>query len=162
MLHFGMKPPFSFEKFLQVCRELIPENDIKILKTLSTSGGYADRTHQPTLERWRAFEAALRNELVKLRAARKHSDPLRYLRPGATFESSVAHIAVNAYREPSILEAERLLDRQRWNKLDELSIGHYFDFDSLIVFGLKLLILLRWERINTADKSQALEKVLQV
>jgi hypothetical protein len=34
MLHFGMKPPFSFERFLEICDRLIPDKDFQVLLTL--------------------------------------------------------------------------------------------------------------------------------
>ncbi len=160
MLHFGMKPPFSFERFLQICRRVLPEGDVSILKEASITGEYLYGTDQPTLKRWRAFDTALRNELVKIRAARKRLNPLKYLRQEVYAEPSITRIALNAYRNPSILEAERTQDQQRWHALDKLATGHYFDIDFLIVYVHKLLILERWEKIHSADKAQLLEEVL--
>jgi len=147
MLHFGTKPPFPFDKFCQLCEGLIPDKNIDVLKKAS----------------WLAFDRALRNELVKIRAAHKKLDPLKYLRyarDNGDTDPSITHIALHAYRTPSILEAEKFLDQARWRSLDELAIGHYFDIDYLIVYANKLLILERWERINTLDRVKALEKVL--
>ncbi|MBL7170724.1 MAG: DUF2764 family protein [Candidatus Omnitrophica bacterium] len=154
MLHFGTKPPFPFDKFCQLCEGLIPDKNIDILKKAS----------------WLAFDRALRNELVKIRAAHKKLDPLKYLREknlgqstrgqSPFFSPNITNIALHAYRTPSILEAEKFLDQARWRFLDELAIGHYFDIDYLIVYANKLLILERWERINTLDRVKALEKAL--
>lgn len=147
MLHFGAKPPFSFEKFLEICRDKIPDEEIVLLKITSH-------------KKWHSFDTALRNELVKIRAQRKHIDPLKYIRGDSYTEPSIAHIAMNAYRNTSILEAEKMLEQARWQMLDELAVGHYFDLDVLIIYALKLLILERWERIRSSDKSQLLEGVL--
>jgi len=144
MLNFGMKPPFSFEQFLQICQRVIPESDIGILKQASIT-----------------FDTVLRNELTKIRAARKRVDPLKYLRGDEYADPSVTRIALNAYRNPSILEAERMLDQERWHVLEEGACGHYFDIDFLIVYAHKILILERWEKIHTADKTQRLEEVLK-
>ncbi len=165
MLHFGIKPPFSFEKCLQICHGIISDADIILLKTASRTGEdvyeSAQAEDMPLAEkRWRAFDTALRNELVKVRAARKRLDPLKYLRQGGYTDPSIAHIAIGAHRDPSILEAERMLDQERWRVLEELAMGHYFDIDALIVYAHKLLILERWENIRSADKSHALEEVL--
>lgn len=161
MLHFAMKPPFSFEQFLNICQRAMPESDIDILKKASITGEYSDQSNQPTLRGWRTFDTALRNELAKIRAARKRFDPLKYLRGDAYADPSVTRIALNAYRNSSILEAERILDQQRWHLLEEKAVGHYFDIDFLIVYAHKLLILQRWEKIYTADKTQRLEEVLK-
>ncbi|MEA3305256.1 MAG: DUF2764 family protein [Candidatus Omnitrophota bacterium] len=163
MLHFGMKPPFSFEKFLRICRGIIPGSDIHILETVSRAGEYACESAQPQAQpqagdiplaekRWRTFDTALRNELVKIRAARKGLDPLKYIRRDGYADPSITHIAINVHRNLSILEAERTLDQERWRVLDELATGHYFDIDSLIVYAHKLLILERWESIRGVDK----------
>ena len=42
------------------------------------------------------------------------------------------------------LEAEVQLLQQQWNKLEELSMEHYADFEALVLYKLKLLLLLRW------------------
>lgn len=158
MLHFGAKPPFAFERFLEICKDKIQEADIDLLRLAQES--YTYDGSQPTLKKWRAFEIALRNELVKIRASRKHIDSLQYLRGDEYIEPYIAHIAMNAHRTLSILEAEKLLDQERWHALDELAVGHYFDLDSLIVYALKLLILERWQRINSADKPRLLREAL--
>jgi len=67
----------------------------------------------------------------------------------------------NIYDKQKIIkEAEKSLDEARWKFLDELSFGHYFDLDILIVYVLKLLLLERWGKINTADKTKILEGAL--
>ena len=50
-----------------------------------------------------------------------------------------------------------MLDQARWAKLDELSFGHYFDLEALIIYAYKLRLLERWEKIRTADKERLLE-----
>lgn len=160
MLHFGTKPPFGFEKFLQICRRFIPEADVAAIKISAENPGYVYEGNQPTLKKWFAFDTALRNELVKIRASRKHIDPEKYLRKDSYAGPSIAHIAINAHRNPSILDAQNSLDAQRWQALDEFLMGHYFDIDFLLIYGLKLLILEKWERINSADKPKLLEEAL--
>jgi hypothetical protein len=161
MLHFGARPPFSYEKFIQTCSEFVAEKDIGILKALAVRQGEQTRQAQATLRKWHDFEMALRNELVKLRAGRKKLDPSKYLRcDGAVIDSRINHIAMNAYKNTSLLEAEKIIDQGRWQMFDEFSVGHYFDIDALIVYGLKLLLLIHWEKIRTADKAKLLEALL--
>lgn len=160
MLHFGAKPPLSLERFIQLAGELLSQEDVRILEACTQKNIYEQRIDQPTLNQWRAFDGALRNELVKVRSSRKKTDPAKYLRQDGFTEPSISHLALNAYRSPSILEGERMLDMERWRFLDELSIGHYFDLNVLIVYALKLMILERWEKIRTADKEQLLEELI--
>lgn len=161
MLHFGGRAPFSFEKFLEISSRYIPETDSDILKRSSISGEYIyEDLGNPTLNRWRDFDTGLRNELVKVRAGRKKLDAAKYIRHDGVADSSITHIAVNASRNPSMVEAERLLDEARWKALDEFAFGHYFDLDFLITYAHKLLMLERWDVIEGADRKRLLEEFL--
>lgn len=162
MLSFGMKPPLSFDRLVYSCDGLIDDKDIKTLKAAVVADGAQDSSAgNRALMKWRSFDTMLRNELVTIRAQRKKTDPVKYLRQDGSPESAyAAHLAINAYRKPSILEAEKALDLERWHELDELASGHYFDIDALVVYALKLMILIKWDLIRTADKKRLLEETL--
>lgn len=160
-LHFGARPSFPFEKFIEHCQRYIPGKDAQILKKVSIGGEYNIEAARPALKKWQDFDTSLRNELIKIRSSRKHIDPAQYLRREKFPEQSITHTAIAAFRSTSLLEAEKILDQERWRILDEVSFGHYFDLDSLIVYALKLLILERWEIINTPDKGLVLEEALR-
>jgi len=162
MLHFGMKPPFSFKKFLEVCGSFIPESDSAILQNISLMPQNDFNNTQDTLRKWYDFETTLRNELVRFRSARKSIDPSKYLRLDTYSDSRVKWIAHSAQKNPSMLEGEKMLDAKRWHFLDELSLRHYFDMDILIIYGLKLLILEKWHKIVTADAGKELDAVVGV
>lgn len=162
MLHFAMKPPFSFERFLDLCCPFIPEKDCQLLRTLPQSGQYSQKGKRPpVLQKWIEFDVALRNELVKIRATKKHLDPGVYLRHGGSGGSSPAPAVLAANIAASLLDAEKALDETRWKALEDLATGHYFDLDFLITYAGKLLILERWESIRNADGAILLEQVLQ-
>lgn len=158
MLNFGARSPFSFEVFLARCEEFIPQKDLKVLRTITSVESVQLKV--ALLKKIQDFDTLLRNELVRIRAAHKKIDPEKYLRPDGYAGPSIYHLALAAHRNPSPLEGERMLDRERWNFLDELSFGHYFDRDFLIIYASKLLILERWERINKPDKAGLLEDCL--
>ena len=152
MLHFGAKPPFSSEIFLEKCRELMPEKDFNVLSDLPVN--------HPTIKAWISFDTKLRNELAKIRASHKRTDASRYLRPDSYAGPEITHLAFSAYRNTSLLEAEKFLDQERWKVLDELQTGHFFDLEFLIVYTYKLRILERWEIIRSADRELLLEKAV--
>jgi Protein of unknown function (DUF2764) len=161
MLHFGMRPPLSFERFLEVCHEFIPEKDFQVVSTLLQPEQYLEKDKRPSvIQKWIEFDTALRNELVKIRAARKHADPVTYLHPDKYSGSSLGTIASAVNVSTSILEAEKMLDEERWNALEEFATGHYFDLDLLITYAYKLLILQRWENIRNAEGTILLEEAL--
>jgi hypothetical protein len=162
MLHFGMKPPFSFERFLEVCCPLIPKKDFQLIRTLLQPEHYFEKGKRyRIIQKWIEFDIALRNELVKIRATKKHIDPARYLRPEEHSWSSITPAIMAANLHTSVPDAEKTLDEMRWKALEELSTGHYFDLDLLITYAYKLLILQRWENIHNADGTILLEQALQ-
>lgn len=160
MLHFTAREPFSTKKFLAICSELLSCQDMDALKNSMDEGREDYAGPSPIFKIWREFEIALRNELVKIRASRKHIDASRFLRSDGYADTWITHIAASACRAQPAIEAERMLDQERWRVLDGLSIGHYFDLELLIIYGQKLLILERWERVRTADGAKLLEETL--
>ena len=159
MLQFGARAPMTFGKFLEACDDLVSEDELDILRKVKTEPTFFFETI-PVFDKWRAFETGLRNALVKIRAARKHVDPAKHLRPDGYEEPALMTLAMNAHKNPSILESEKMLDRARWRALDEFEAGHYFDIDFLVVYALKLLILEKWERTRTSNASNLLEETV--
>lgn len=160
-LNFGTKPPFTFGSFLKACENLIPEEDINLLRSIAGDGIELRASANHTIKKWMSFDAALRNELVKIRAARMKKDPLKYLRSDVPPDSAhTSQSALNAYRRPSPLDGERALDLDRWMYLEEMSAGHYFDPDILIIYAFKLRMLEKWDRIKSAEPQKELEEVL--
>ncbi|MFA5156513.1 MAG: hypothetical protein WC532_03885 [Candidatus Omnitrophota bacterium] len=161
MLHFNAKPALSFEKFMELCQRFIPEKDAQRLSSLPQPDSYAGSKEQdPVIRQWIDFDLSLRNDLAKIRASRRHVDPAAYLRAGGLRDGSVMHVVNAAQRNPSPLEAERLLDEARWHELDELEAGRFFDFGALVIYAYKLIILIRWEKIGSADKEKIFEETL--
>jgi len=162
-LTFGMRPPVSFTGLLAMVKTLVPDEDLEALASVpALDAAPCAKADNPTLAQWLSFNTALRNELVKIRASRKKMDPEKYLRSDGYPESvHAAHIAHNAYRRPSLMEAEKTLDLERWRVLDELAFGHYFDLDALIIYGCRLVMLEKWERINTADGARLLGAIAE-
>ena len=163
MLHFGAKPPFSYERFLKACTGLIAEKDLAFLERLAQLDSSSEIMAQNEISPlYLEFDRMLRNELVKVRSQRKHLDPAKYLRGEGYTDLAIIHLVQNVIRNPSILEAENILDAARWEFLDELTAGHYFQLEFLIVYAYKLLLLERWERIRAADQPRLLEEALTV
>ncbi len=151
MLHFDARPPLSSDQLIALAHDRLPERDLAFLKQAVLLKEHEYAGAQPTLQAWASFNRRLKNELVRIRAGRKHLDPLKYARADGYAEQALVHVAANACRNPSLLEAEQLLDRERWQFLEELGRGHFFDIDALLVYGLKLTILTRWEQVRSAD-----------
>jgi len=161
-LQFNTKPPFSREDFLAKCKGLVPERELAVLSGICREESvFPDQTQaKGILVKWVRFETILRNELVRARASRKKIDPSGFLRQPDDFDAQIGHLAMAAYRNASILDAEKMLDQARWDFLESVSSGHYFDFDVLAAYVLKLKILERWDNLRKADKESLFNRAI--
>jgi Protein of unknown function (DUF2764) len=150
MLHFGMKPPFSYPDFLEECAQELSQDEMSTLKE--------DKTF--LVKKWKIFDKALRNELVRTRAVKRGKDPNKYLRDSDSLDPFIAPLAHWAANQDSPMEAELYLDKIRWEKIEEFKVGHYFDIEFLMAYGLQLQILERWDKINSEDGMEILERLV--
>lgn len=161
MLEFGMKAPISYNEFCLRCREQLASSDMDILNRASISPAEDAVDSVPILRKWKEFELSLRNEITRHRGAKYSKDPLKYIRGENYPDPFTAGFAQWAVNQDSPIEAELSLDRARWEKIQELKKGHYFDVYFLIAYSLELQILERWERINSEGGMQILAGLVE-
>jgi hypothetical protein len=161
VLEFSGKILFTCAEFIERNKQLLSEEDLTLINFIFNSNIYDYPGKQNVLLRFKEFEVGLRNELVKIRSVRKKIEVNKYFRGENIFDNSFYHIAIAAHHAKSPLEAEHVLDQARFNYLDELSFGHYFDKDALLIYCLKLSILERWLKINLANASNLLQESLK-
>ncbi|UCF99024.1 MAG: DUF2764 family protein [Spirochaetaceae bacterium] len=132
----------SRDEFLNTCRQHLSLKDYRLLASASTSVLEPTTPSCRILERWRQWEIALRNELVRLRAKKRGDEAEAYIKdsPGI-IEAEV--IAREAFAQESPLQAEDTLNRARWEYLDDLEVGHYFDIETILIYALRLQVLER-------------------
>lgn len=145
MLMLNQDPPISIEYFLETCRYTINEKDLEVVENASLiSDG---RDSNKCISKWYAWDRALRNELVKMRAQKTGIDAAKYLHQDDT-ETGVFDAAREAFNASNPAAGEDILNSARWRYLDELESGHNFDLDKLIVYYLKLQLLHRKKVMN--------------
>ena len=158
----------NVEEFLEACRPWLKERDMQALESTRLVPEPEDvhrlEDFSNAQRAFYVFEAGLRNELVRLRAASLGWEALDSLVLTAddedfTGDAEIAERAREAYQQESPLEADRQLDRARWAFLDDLAVGHYFDLDTLVIYYLKLLIMDRRIHMSTAEGTDAFETV---
>lgn len=66
----------------------------------------------------------------------------------------------NILQGKDILARERAIDSLYWNKLDELTLMHYFDLDVILAFILKLHIIDRWHRLDEQTGREMFRKLV--
>lgn len=146
MLSYDGEAPFSLEEFYDMCRGNIAEEDFTLLTVADLEPNTeklesGEGAFQP-LKQWWEWETALRNELIGYRAQKMGWEGDSYIREGEVV-TDVLDLARNAVSQESPLQAEELLNRARWDFLDQLETGRFFEFTNLVVYSLKLQLLLR-------------------
>ena len=87
----------------------------------------------PVVRDFAGFMYTLKRSLASYRMARRDSP---------TQHSSTKDTALIKPGNP--LEEEVQILQMQWEKLEELSSGHHYDLEALIIYKLKLEILQRW------------------
>ena len=160
LLEFGMNMPVVYEDFLSRCSEQLDPKDIAIIKKTNISPSEDTECDSRTLREWKRFDVTLRNELATYRSSKKSKDASKYIRGEGYKDPFLAIEARWALNEESPLEAERFLDKIRWEKIEELEKTHYFDIDYLVKYALRLQILERWQKINSEGGTQVLKDLV--
>lgn len=163
------QPGITHGKFLFFCSSYFHGKRMELLKNLSLRPGSDDSAASGILRSFPSgslpcaysrWEASLRNSLAKIRAAKIPGRGLAE-RLDAGYETDADSAARRAYSAPDPLERERILDRARWEKLDELARSghcHAFTFDSVCAYSLKLQIAEKWTERKDANASVNLDR----
>jgi hypothetical protein len=147
--------PMSFMDFLEQCRQLITGTDFAELDVVLREDGAPVMSKNSAVNKIADGNRDFRNALVWFRAVRAGHDPLEQIRGDAFHDPFWADVVNRALKLPNLLEGKRLIDRTRWQVLDDFVSGHFFDLPVLIVYGLKLKILERYQVIRS-EKGLAL------
>ncbi|MBM3247825.1 MAG: DUF2764 family protein [Candidatus Omnitrophica bacterium] len=159
MLDFAMAPPTSYEDFLEHCEEQLSEKDKEIILRATIEPTQTTLDNCATLQKYREFDRQLRNELVVVRAAKKEKEKSDYIKGEYYANPFMAHYVYVIFSQDSPQEAERMLERMRWEVIEDLKSGHYFDVDYLVAYALELQILERWGKIDKAKGKAILEEI---
>jgi len=153
-IHFDGRPAFSLEGFLEDCKRLLSSNDylsmVNILSDAPERTESNDKTIKAALELYRQFN----NISAALRAARAGKNPLDYIRGDMIQNSRITEIIQQALKQDNLYEAEKIIDRAKWDFLDEIAQGQHFNFECVVVYGLKLKILERYEVLRSAKGAE--------
>ena len=145
-LKFGQENFISKETFLLECKKWLSVKDIKVLSKVSLEDFSVMSDDVSVLQEWKKFDLALRTELASARNSIKHN---RNEKPGP--------LAKSVLEEATPFLMEQALARIRWERLDAMEAGNFFDLNFLMLYFLKLQII---ERLKLFDKGRG-EKVFQ-
>lgn len=158
-LRFPGAPPISRHEFLTQCEGHLPPDKFGALRGVSR----VPRTDAccEVEARWNAWETFLRNVFVRLRASRRSQNPDEYVRPNNDAFADLEKQVIEAFDGTNPAEERQALDRLRWQKLNDLQVGHDFDFEYLVIYHLKLIILEKWADLSKDDGLAALDDVVE-
>jgi len=158
-LSFEGEPPLSADDFLQDCRRLLDPRDYRLIEEILTKDEYIGSSGNGVYDAWARFDRGFRNELTWVRAERAGKEPADYIRGDRYSDPYFSEMIQQALKEDNLLEAEKILDRYRWNFLDDLQTKNAFNFGFILIYGLKLKILLRYERIDSPKGPEILDEL---
>ncbi len=150
----------TVNKFEELCRELLTINDLDIIEKCKLNNFNFNKKDNLTFSKWQLWEINLRNELLKLRAQKKGVQTDKYF---VSCENiiEVNDIAKNAFNQASPIDAENMLDNERWDLLDSMEVGNYFNIDKLVLYSLKLQLLEKKAAYNKAQGTEEFNKLKQ-
>ena len=142
MLSYDVPPGVKVSDFIEDCRKWMKPSEWETLSAATIEPAVDRETPSDVGEEFRKWEISLRNELVHLRAAAMGLESEQFLVKSDRY-TDTASLAAHAFKQESPLDAEDALNRGRWQFLENLKVGHFFDLDYLVLYFLQLQILER-------------------
>lgn len=134
-LTFGQESYIDKEGFLGEAKKWLSDKDFSSVSGVSLNDFYPRDGDSEVLANYKNFERALREEISRFR--RNES------RIGSSFDLNL--------NQGTPLEIEKALLHLRWEFIESLEGGHFFDLEILILHFLKLQVL---ERLFTFDRDK--------
>lgn len=141
-LRFGEPAPLDSEGFFGMCRGFVTDGQLERLQALTLEP--REPACCDAVAAWNAFETDLRNWTVRIRSQSQRVDADRFLRSEGDLRASMEMHVTDALDQRTPVDVEKRLDALRWQTLEDLMVGHDYDFQGLVIYRLKLAILEKW------------------
>lgn len=149
-LKFAHAGLIGIKVFLLECGKWLHEKDMQQLAAASINDFFVKADDAPVVKAWKNFDSDLRKELA---AARENIKYNHHDKPGP--------LAKIILEEAHPLLMEQAFERVRWNYLDQLEAGNFFDLNFLIVYFLKLQIIERLAMFDQKNGKEAFESMCE-
>lgn len=160
-LEFGAKAPVSYKSFLDDCERLLPAKDFILVRAAAFLPVITHQGKNSLLDKWNQFKNSLHNEFVVFRATAQGKEFNSHLHYEKWSEPFLGQVVSEADKAEDPLSAQTIIDRAVWQYLDELLGNHYFDLEFLIIYGLKLQMLEKYQRIASVQGQEILNNFRQ-
>ena len=152
-LMFGKEPDLTLEEFDTRCAEELSAERMAALKQAAMpvprppeTGNFKSRL----MTEFTAKEQYLRTRIAERRSS--HANLCKLPDPPVYFPE-IDHAVALASSADEPLEREKIIDRLRWQIIEELDCGDEFGFESLCAYRLKLAILAKYSALD-ADRGK--------
>jgi len=153
-LELGAPPPMTSEELLERSLRFLRAEDFSLVSAATllsaVDGPPPACAASPLLTGYYSWERSVRNELVRLRARRleRAADP--WIRSAGRNDTAFRS-AQAAFQASHPLEAELILERERWERIKSLKSLHFFDLELIAAYRLELQIIERLARLREAE-----------
>lgn len=158
MLALDEQPFYTSGELAEICmKELSSDEADNVRRALEYfATPEVDGTYLGILKTYHRWEQSVRRALATARAQRLGWETSNEI---TEIEPESEHIARELINQESPYEAELQLQRVRWDKLEELSVGHYFDADSIVLYILKALVIERYRQMDKEDGAERFNEI---
>ena len=164
LLIFDGKLPLSLDEFKDDCMRLLSDKDGNLIKNILEDDFVQEEFlgENKILDKWILFDRSLRNEWTFIRAHRLKKDPHMYFK-GDRIPSAILSETLNqASKETNLIESEKIIDRLRWQFLEDIVVGSHFSLSNIIVYALQLKILDRYSKICSEETEEKAKNIFQL
>ena len=134
-LTFGQESYIDRERFLDQAKNWLSDKDFSSVSSVSLDDFYPRDGDKEVLAKYKNFERTLREEIASFRKNESYT--------GISFNLNL--------NQGTPLEIERRLLNLRWEFIESLEQGHFFDLEILVLHLLKIQVL---ERLLTFDREK--------
>ncbi|MEA2012928.1 MAG: DUF2764 family protein [Verrucomicrobiota bacterium] len=157
-LTLGKEMSVSYDEFMYSCKDILSDPLYSELQNISLIP--RNKVSCSAEKEWNAFETNLRNWCVRRRIHNTKHDPEKYLREDLDLFASMEKDIEDALDSPNPLETEKRIDKLRWSALDNLMVRHEFDFNAIFIYLIRILIMQKWQGLDTEKGRAKLEGMM--
>ena len=161
-ISFQEKPLITLDSFLLLCQEQLSYADYQKINDALFAEPSEAKVTGGLYGEWIKYNRRFRNEIAFFRAQHANKDPQKYLRGERVLDQDIFTALEHAVKAPDPLSAEKILDQTRGQYLDALTQFHYFDFEVVLSYALKLQMIERYQRIESGAGKDVLEEYKNV
>lgn len=160
VLKFGGKLPFSVADFLDDAQRLMTPADARLLSGLLRGEQLA--TANPVLQQVFTFERSLSNHIAAHRAQKQNRDVASVIRGEHVANPVTAQLVKDAADAADPLEGDKKISRARWRFYDNLMVGEHYTPAFILLYGLKLKIVERYQNIASPKGREKYEELKKI